>query len=242
MGVIPNDVWVSGAAKPKKYFSNFHQPMVDIPNLVGPQLASFKWLIEKGLNEVIDEIDIIKDYSGKKFEFKFVDFKLGEPKYDEYHAKVNKLSYEAPLKATVELKNKALGTVKDQEIFLADLPMMTNHGTFVISGIERVIVPQLARSFGVFFTSEEIKGKRCFGAKIIPSRGAWIELETDVDGAIYVRIDRKRKFSVTSLLRVFGAGSDGAILELFKHNPNGKATIESSLLKDHAKTADESYI
>ncbi|KKT15810.1 MAG: DNA-directed RNA polymerase subunit beta [Parcubacteria group bacterium GW2011_GWB1_43_6] len=176
-----------------------------MPNLVVSQNESFKWLVEKGLNEVFTEFASISDYSGKKFELSFKSVKLEEAKHDEYYTKNNKLSYEAPLKAIVELKNKIRGGGKEQEIFLADFPMMTSHGTFIISGVERVIVPQLARSFGIFFTSEELKGKKCFGGKIIPARGVWIEIETEADGVIYVRIDRKRKFVVTSLLRVLGA-------------------------------------
>ena len=126
-----------------------------MPNLVVSQIESFKWLMEKGLNEVFVEFTSINDYAGKKFELAFKSVKLEEPKCDEYYAKNNKLSYEAPLKAVVELKNKIRGGSKEQEIFLADFPMMTSHGTFIISGVERVIVPQLARSFGIFFTSEE---------------------------------------------------------------------------------------
>src|SRR3989338_6384272 len=182
-------------AWPKKYFGAYTPPLTTLPNLVKPQLDSFKWLREVGLKEVFSEFSSINDYSRKKFELSFTDFKLSEPKYDEFYAKENKLSYEAPLKVTVRLKNKIMGSMKEQEIFMADFPLMTGHGTFIISGIERVIVPQLARSFGVFFTAEEARGKKYFGAKIIPSRGAWIEIETDTDGALNVRIDRKRKFT-----------------------------------------------
>ncbi len=127
---------------------------------------------------------------------------------DEYGAKENKLTYDAPLKATVRLVNKALGSKKEQTIFLADFPIMTEHGTFIINGVERVIVPQLARSFGVFFSAGEVRGKTCFGAKVIPARGAWIEIDSEADGAIFVKIDRKRKFPVTTLLRVLGATFD----------------------------------
>ena len=213
-----------------------------MPNLVVSQIESFKWLIEKGLDEVFAEFASIGDYSGKKFELVFKSVKLEKPKSDEYYAKNNKLSYEAPLKAIVELKNKIRGGGKEQEIFLADFPVMTSHGTFIISGVERVIVPQLARSFGIFFTSEEIKGKRYFGGKIIPARGVWIEIETEADDTIYVRIDRKRKFVVTSLLRVLGAGTDDAIRQLFVGNETAKVFIEASLAKDHAKITDESFI
>ena len=125
---------------------------------------------------------------------------------------------------------------------MADFPLMTNHGTFIISGIERVVVPQLARSFGIFFPAQELKGKKLFGAKIIPSRGAWIEMETDLDGIIYVRIDKKRKFPVSSLFRAMGVESDKDIKNLFSKIPGGKEYIEKTIDKDHAKTADDSYI
>ncbi len=226
----------------KKYFSKFKKQATEIPNLVQDQITSFNWLIEKGIKEVFDEFTTINDFSGKKFKFEFTGFELEKPKYDEYYAKEKKLSYEAPLKVRVKLTNKTMNIEKEQELFMTDFPMMTSHGTFIVSGIERVIVPQLARSFGVFFTKLEAKGKALFGAKIIPSRGAWIEIETDVDKAIYVRIDRKRKFAVTSLLRAFGAETDTEIFDLFKGNPEAKEYIEKSLLKDHAKTADDSFI
>ena len=226
----------------KKYFGKFKKPLTEMPNLVEAQINSFKWLIDTGLEEVFKEFSSIKDYSEKKFELDFTGFKLGEPQYDEFYAKDNKLSFEAPLKVSVKLKNKTLGTTKEQEIFMADFPLMTPHGTFIIAGIERVIVPQLARSFGVFFTSNELKGKTFFGAKIIPSRGAWIEIESEIDGSLYVRIDRKRKFPVTSLLRILGAKTDAEIHSLFKGNPDAKTSIENALAKDHAKTSDEAYI
>ncbi len=226
----------------KKYFGRFKKPLAELPNLVESQITSFTWLIEKGLKEVFDEFSSIKDYSEKKFQLDFTGFELSQPKYDEYYAKDQKMSYEAPLKVKVRLTNQILKTVKEQEIFLADFPLMTNHGTFIVSGIERVIVPQLARSFGVFFTSQEVKGKTLFGAKIIPSRGAWIEIETDADNVLYVRVDKKRKFPITSLLRVLGAATDKDILALAKGNEFAKTYLEKSLAKDHAKTLDEAYV
>src|ERR1700722_19004597 len=229
----------SSQVKNQKYFGRFKAPLASMPNLVEAQLDSFKQLVETGLGEVFKEFSSIKDYSEKKFELDFTGYKLGQALHDEFYAKDNKLSYEAPLKVTVKLKNKTLGTTKEQEIFMADFPIMTPHGTFIIAGIERVIVPQLARSFGVFFTAGEIKGKTYFGGKIIPSRGAWIEIESEADGSLYVRIDRKRKFPVTSLLRILGAHTDADIHALFKGNPHAKASIENSLAKDHAKTVED---
>ncbi|MEK7135298.1 MAG: DNA-directed RNA polymerase subunit beta [Patescibacteria group bacterium] len=233
---------VKTAPRPKKYFGRFREPLTDMPNLVVSQVDSFKWLIEKGLKEVFEEFTSIKDFSEKKFQLDFVSFELAEAKINEFEAKDRKLSYEAPLKVRVKLKNLVMKTEKEQEIFMADLPLMTSHGTFVISGIERVIVPQLARSTGVSFTSQELKGKTTFGAKIIPGRGAWIEIETDADGTVYVRIDRKRKFPVTTLLRAFGAASNDKILALFDGHPEAKHFIEKTLAKDHTTSVDEACI
>ena len=233
---------VAGVAKrPKKYFGAFREPLAKFPNFVEPQLDSFRLFIEKGVKAVFKEFSPIKDYSGKKFELDFSQLSIGEPKCDEHTAKANKVSYEAPIKAVVRLKNKLAGTEKEQEIFMSDVPLMTNHGTFVISGVERVIVPQLARSFGVFFTAEEARGKKYFGAKIMPARGAWIEIDTDPDGAIYVRIDRKRKFPLSSLLRILGAGTDDAIKTLFAGTP-AEQFITVTLAKDHAKEAAQAYL
>ena len=128
-------------------------------------------------------------------------------------------TYEASIKATVKLVNKTFGSEKSQEIFLADMPMMTPHGSFIVSGVERAIVPQLARSFGAFFVSELIRGKPFFGAKIIPLRGVWIEFDSEADGAIFVKIDRKRKFPITQLLTVFGGGLGRAGCETFREEP-----------------------
>ncbi len=232
---------VSANTRNKKYFEKFRKPLADLPDLVEGQTRSYKWLVEKGLKEVFDEFGKISDYSGKKFEFSFGKFELGEAKFDEHHAKENKLTLEASLKVIVKLKNKILGTEKEQEVFLADFPVQTGHGTFIVNGIERVIVPQLARSFGVFFTANESKGFNLFGAKIIPARGAWVEIETESDGAVYVRIDRKRKFPITSLLRAFGLKTNEDILKAFKDSP-AKKQIETTLAKDHAKTQEESFI
>jgi len=242
--MTPNTIEKAGETKilPKKHFSKFKKALAPLPNLVKDQIDSFDWLIKKGIKEVFDEFTEINDSTGKKFKFEFLGFEIEKPKFDEYYAKEKKITYEAPLKARVRLTNKTVGTEKEQELFMADFPIMTPHGTFIISGIERVIVPQLARSFGVFFTKLEIKGKSLFGVKIIPARGAWIEIETDIDKTIYVRIDRKRKFPVTSLLRAFGAETNAEIFDLFKDNPNAKEYLEKSLAKDHAKTADEAYV
>ncbi len=223
----------------KKYFNAFKKPLAEMPNLVEAQLVSNKWFLEEGIKEVLKEFSPIKDYSEKKFELEFKGFELEKPETDEFESKENKASYEAPLKAKVKLFNKTLGVDKEQEIFLANIPLMTDHGTFIINGVERVIVPQLARSFGVFFTAQEIKGKKYFGSKIIPSRGAWVEMESDADGVIYVRIDRKRKFPISSLLRVLTGKED--VVSLFK-DKDIKDAVKLSVDKDTAKSVDESYV
>jgi DNA-directed RNA polymerase subunit beta len=229
-------------ARPKKYFSRYKKPLVPFPNLIENQLTSFNWLVESGLKEVFKEFSPINDYSDKKFQLDFTSFSLSDPKFDEEYTKINKLTYEGALKARVKLLNKSIGTSKEQEIFMADVPMMTRHGTFIINGVERVIVPQLTRSFGVFFTEQELKGKRYFGAKIIPARGVWIEIESDTDGAIYVRIDKKRKFSFVSLLRVLGLEKDEAIVKAFSGDEAVQKAVKVSLEKDPAKTVQDSFI
>ena len=228
--------------RPKKYFARYKTPLTETPHLVESQLSSFSQFMESGFENLLREFSPITDYSGKKFELSMSSIELVSPKFDEHYAKNNKLNYEGQIKVKVTLKNKSLNVVKEQEMFLADFPLMTDHGTFIINGVERIITPQLARSFGIFFTAEEVKGKNFFGAKIIPARGVWMEIESDSDGTIYCRIDRKRKFPVSSLLRVLGAKTNEDIHALFKDNPEMKKAIDLTLAKDHAKTVDESYI
>ncbi|MFA6510504.1 MAG: DNA-directed RNA polymerase subunit beta [Candidatus Paceibacterota bacterium] len=229
-------------SRPKKYFSRYKKPLVPFPNLIEAQVKSFKWLVEEGIAEVFKEFSPIVDYSGKKFVLEFTSFSLSESKTDENDSKVNKLSYQGLLKARVKLTNKILGTVKEQEIFMSELPLMTEHGTFIINGVERVIVPQLARSFGVFFTQSETKGQKYFGAKVIPARGVWIEIESEADGGIYMRIDKKRKFPATALLRALGYETDESIIKAFSAIPNAEEILKSSFVKEGAKKIEDSYI
>ncbi len=226
----------------KKFFGHYKEPLAVAPNLVEMQKKSYDWLVAYGLAEVFKEFSPIRDYSGKKFELEFAGFELAEPRFDEHFARENKLSFETPLRARVKLTNKTLGVVKEQEIFMADFPIATDRGTFIVNGVERVVVPQLARSFGIFFTAQELKAGRFFGAKVIPSRGAWIEIETDADEVVWVKIDRKRKFPITSLLRVFGQATDADILKAFVGDEDGKRYVEKTLAKDPAKSLDESYV
>lgn len=226
----------------QKYFAKYSAPLAPLPNLTEAQLASFRWLMERGVAELFKEFSPITDYSNKKFELHVEDVSFTTPAYDEYFAKENKKNYEVQLKARVRLLNKTLGTEKEQEIFFADFPIQTDHGTFVINGVERVIVPQLIRSFGVLFSSQEFKGKEYFGAKVIPARGAWVEIETEPNKALQVRIDRKRKFPVTELLRVLGASTDDEIRALFTANPQALEYIEKTVATDPVHTADESFV
>ncbi len=228
--------------RPQKTFAKYRKPLTKLPNLVENQIMSYKDLTEKGIVDIFREFSPLRDYSEKKFDLEFISFELSPAKYDEVYAKENKLTYEAPLRARVKLTNKILNTVKEQEIFMADFPLMTVHGTFIINGVERVVVPQLARSFGVFFDSEETKGKRYFGAKIIPSRGVWIELGTEPDGAVYVRVDKKRKFSAIALLRIFGFTSDDQIKKAFEHHEVAGPLMTTLVDRDEVKTLHDAYI
>ena len=227
---------------PKKHFQNYRDARVSLPDLVEPQRESYKHFIEQGLKEVFKEFSPISDYSEKKFDLVFKKYELGTPKTTPEYAKENKLTYEASLRANVVLKNKTIGGEKEQEIFFADIPVMTENGTFIINGVERVIVPQLARSYGIFFTTNESKGRTYFGAKIIPARGAWVEIESEADGVIYAKIDRKRKFPVSSLFRVLGVEGDKEFAKLFKDVEHADEYIKKTLEKDPAKTTDDSYI
>lgn len=227
---------------PKKRFQNYRDARIALPDLVEPQRVSYTNFIEVGLKEVFKEFSPISDYSEKKFDLVFKKYELGSPKTTPEYAKENKITYEAPLRAQVVLKNKTFGGEKEQEIFLTDIPVMTDSGTFIINGVERVIVPQLARSYGIFFTTNESKGRTYFGAKIIPARGAWVEIESEADGVIYVKIDRKRKFPISSLFRVLGITEDKDIQKLFKGVPHADEYLARTLAKDPAKNADTSYI
>lgn len=225
----------------KKYFSKYKEPLVPFPNLIENQVNSFDWFATTAVKDIFKEFSPIEDYAGKKFSLEIKSFSIGEPKCDEYTAKENKLTYEAQIKARIVLHNKSLGIEKEQEVFMADLPLMTSHGTFIINGVERVIVPQISRSTGVSFFDEEIKGRRFFGAKIIPGRGVWIEVESDSDGLIYVRVDKKKKFLITELLRVRGLFTDEMIKKAFTSEEALKV-INLCLEKDSSKTVQEAYL
>jgi DNA-directed RNA polymerase subunit beta len=222
----------------------FFKPMslVSLPNLIETQSNSYNWFLDNGLRELLKEVNPIIDFTGKDLELYFEDYYLDDSKYDEVTSKNKNISYEAPLRAKVKLIVKKTGEIKEQEIYLGDFPLMTERGTFIINGVERVVVSQIIRSPGVFFTMNYLKGKKLFGAKVIPNRGAWLEIETDFDGAMAVKIDRKRKVALTSLLRAFGYSKDEELIRLFKDTDNGEIKyIEETIKKDTAKNQGEGY-
>lgn len=229
--------------KPVKrtYFSE-HNPVVDLPNLVDHQNRSWQWFVDEGLSELLEEISPIDDYTGTKLSLTFKSYHFEKPKMTEAEARENNVSYEAPLKAKVELTNKVTGEVKQHEIYLGDFPWMTTRGTFVINGAERVVVSQLIRSAGVFFTAETHTSGNLYGAKVIPGRGAWLEFETAAGGALFVKIDRKRKIPVTTLLRALGMSESG-MRDAFHHVDQGELNhLDATLDKDPAKSSSEALI
>jgi len=232
----------SSASSLSKRKSPKKVPMVSLPNLIEAQTDSYRWFLEKGFQELLDEINPITDFAGKDLEISISDYYLDEPKYDEITAKNKNISFEAPLRAKASLLIKRTGEIREQEIYLGDFPIMTDRGTFVVNGVERVVVSQLIRSPGVFFTMNYQKGKKLFGAKIIPNRGAWLEIDTDFDGVISVKIDRKRKVPITALLRAFGYGSDEKLRKIFTDTDNGDTKyIEETISKDISKNQGEGY-
>ncbi|QCT40718.1 DNA-directed RNA polymerase subunit beta [Candidatus Saccharibacteria bacterium oral taxon 488] len=216
---------------------------IAMPNLIAHQEDSWRWFVEDGLSEIFSEINPIDDYTGQKLALRFGRYHFDEPKTTDQFAKENNLTFEAPLHATVELTNKVTGEVKEQEIYLGDYPWMTERGTFIINGTERVVVSQLIRSAGVFFTADTVAGRNYYGAKMIPGRGAWLEFETATNGTIYVKIDRRRKLPVTTLLRALGHPKTSEIRELFADIDTGETSyIQETLDKDTTRGANEALI
>ncbi len=216
------------------------EEVLDMPNLIEVQKNSYKWFLEEGLREVFRDISPIKDYT-ENLVLEFPDYKLecDNPKYSVEECKERDTTYSAPLKVSVRLISKETGEVKEQEIFMGDFPLMTENGTFVINGAERVIVSQLVRSPGMYYSKKLDKtGKQLYSATVIPNRGAWLEYETDSNDIMYVRIDRTRKLPITVLARALGYGTDMQITELFGDGERIMATIQ----KDSAKTREEGLI
>lgn len=220
---------------PTNIFSSRSGALIEQPDLALIQTKSYEWFRTEGLKELFGEFSPVTDYSGKRLELYFLDYYFDLPKYTEEEARFKGITYEAPLRARVRLIDKETDKKKEQEVYLGDFPMMTTRGTFIVNGVERVVISQLVRSPGAYFTVNLYRGRKLFGAKLIPHRGAWLEFETDPDGVIGVKIDRYRKVPVTSLFRVFGF-KDEEILKTFGD------VIKPTLDKDTAKNAADSYL
>ena len=229
--------------KERQFFTELRDAM-PLPDLIQTQKASYGWFLEQGIKDLFAETSPITDFTGRDLELYLEDYNIDEPKFDEVTSREKNTSYEAPLRVNARLMNKRTGQEHIQEIYLGDIPVMTDRGTFVVNGIERVIISQLIRSPGAYFTGDMQRGRRYYGAKIIPNRGAWIEIETDSNNVIWVKVDRKRKVAATSLLRAFGLSDNEKIIDLFKdvNNHPNIDYIESTLKKDVATTEDEGLI
>ena len=228
----------------RAFFSK-EDALLKTPDLIAHQKESWKDFVDNGLSEIFEEINPIDDYTGQKLALRFKSYEFQTPKTTKDFAKENNLTFEAPLHVQVELTNKVTGEVKEQEIYLGDYPWMTNQGTFIINGTERVIVSQLIRSEGVYFNAETgSDGKKYYGAKLIPVRGAWLEFETDPKtGVIYVKIDRRRKLPVTTFLRALGRMTNAEMREIFADVDNGGIKfIQSTLEKDQSAGPNEALI
>ena len=212
--------------------------VLELPDLIDAR-SSYEWFLKEGLKEVFEDISPIQDYTGNLI-LEFVDYYLSEePKHNEDEARERDASYSAPLKVKVRLINKETGEVKEQEVFMGDFPLMTEKGTFIINGAERVVVSQLVRSPGVYFSQEIDKvGKKLYSSTVIPNRGAWLEYESDSNDIVYVRIDRTRKLTITTLLRALGLKNDAEIIDLLGETEEVLKTIE----KDNTSTEEEALI
>ncbi len=212
--------------------------VLEVPNLIEIQQKSYQWFLDEGLREMFQDISPIQDFTGNLI-LEFIDYSLGEPKYSVDESKERDVTYAAPLRVKVRLINKETGEVKEQEVFMGDFPLMTETGTFIINGAERVIVSQLVRSPSVYFSTKVDKnGKKSYTATVIPNRGAWLELETDAKDIIYVRIDRTRKIPVTVLLRALGFGTDAEIIDLLGDDEY----IRNTLDKDNTDSTEKALI
>ncbi|XKH49663.1 DNA-directed RNA polymerase subunit beta [Chryseomicrobium palamuruense] len=226
-----------GQHRQRRSFARISE-VLDLPNLIEIQTASYEWFLEEGLREMFKDISPIEDFTGN-LSLEFVDYKLGEPKYSVDESKERDATYAAPLRVKVRLHNRETDEVKEQDVFMGDFPLMTETGTFIINGAERVIVSQLVRSPSVYFHDKTDKnGKKGFGATVIPNRGAWLEYEIDAKDVVYVRIDRTRKLPVTVLLRALGFGTDQEIIELLGDNEYLRNTLE----KDNTETTEKALL
>lgn len=227
----------------ERVFFTADDTAISIPDLIAHQKNSWRDFVETGLSEIFAEINPIEDYTGQKLELRFKNYEFHDPKNSERFAKENNITFDAPLHVNVELTNKVTGDVKEQEIYLGDYPWMTERGTFIVNGTERVVVSQLIRSAGVFFTADSTAGVNRYGAKLIPGRGAWLEFETAANGVIYVKIDRRRKIPVTTFLRALGFGKTSDIKKLFEDVDTGDVKyVEATLEKETSRGTGEALI
>ncbi|MCL6444058.1 MAG: DNA-directed RNA polymerase subunit beta [Alicyclobacillus sp.] len=224
----------------RRSYARIHE-VLDLPNLIEIQQQSYEWFLREGLREMFADISPIQDFAGNLV-LDFIDYSLGEPKYDVEESKERDVTYAAPLRVKVRLINKETGEVKEQEVFMGDFPLMTETGTFIINGAERVIVSQLVRSPSVYFNSKIDKnGKRTYAATVIPNRGAWLEFETDAKDIVYVRIDRTRKLPITVLLRALGLSSDADIINLFGEDEYLQNTLDKDTTDSTERALVEIY-
>ena len=221
-----------------------HAAFEALPNLIEIQTKSYEWFFKEGLRELLDEISPVDDFTNELYSLTFGDYFLEKARIDEKTAKEKNLTYKAPLRCKVSLLNKKTNEIKEGEVFLGDFPLMTQCGTFIINGVERCVVSQIVRSFGVLFTAEKINGKNFFGAKVIPSRGAWLEIETNSKGVITVKVDRKRRIPITTFMRALGFKDDSEIKALFSEVDDTEEMkfIDNTLEKDPAKTYEEGLV
>src|SRR5919112_4515817 len=220
--------------------------VLPVPNLIELQLQSFRWFIDRGLRELFDEISPIKDFTGKVMELQFLDYEFGDPKYSEEECRTKDLKYSRPLYVNVELLIKETGEIQRQRVYMGDYPWMTDQGTFVINGAERVVVSQLVRSPGVYYSEVEdpTSGRMLYSAKVIPNRGAWLEFETNNKDQLWVKVDRKRKIAATTLLRAVGYETNDSISALFTSIDTDPEHpfVANTLDKDLTKTQQEALI
>src|SRR5215204_409956 len=237
---------VAGAsAAARKRYARIPE-VLPVPNLIELQLESFRWFIERGLRELFDEISPIKDFTGKVMELQFLDYEFGDPKYSEEECRTKDLTFSRPLYVNVELLIKETGEIQRQRVYMGDYPWMTDLGTFVVNGAERVVVSQLVRSPGVYYSEAEdlASGRMLFSAKVIPNRGAWLEFETNNKDQLWVKVDRKRKIAATTLLRAVGYETNDEIAGLFGAvdiDPE-HTFVANTLDKDLTKTPNEALI
>src|SRR3954452_16454898 len=223
--------------------------VLPIPDLIELQLQSFRWFIDHGLRELLDEISPIQDFTGKVMELHFKNYEFGEPKYSELECRTKDLTFSRPLYVNVELLIKETGEIQRQRVYMGDFPTMTDQGTFVINGAERVVVSQLVRSPGVYYSELEdpTSGRSLFSAKVIPNRGAWLEFETNNKDQLWVKVDRKRKIAATTLLRAVGYEQNDEIAGLFTNvdidieHPFISSTLDKDLTHTQAEALIEVY-